>query len=143
LPTDAESAERPRLTEEQVIADGGWHPRYARTVAIATDGDYGLALVDGNGDGAELEDEIWMHRDGAWIGQSSSGAGPLDHMPSLTTWWPVEDVCYAYGRAHGRSSVVLSLAGQRHDIPVGRHGVWAFVKVLRVAHRYQSPELVG
>jgi hypothetical protein len=72
------ASERPRLTEEHIIAEGGWHPRYARTVAIATDGDHGLALVDGNGNGAELENEIWLFSDGEWVGGSSSGAGPLD-----------------------------------------------------------------
>jgi hypothetical protein len=138
-----EPAERPRLTEEQVIAQGGWHPRYARTVAIAADGDYGLALVDGNGDGAELENEIWLFSDGAWVGGPSSGAGPLEYLRSLTTWWPVKNVCFAFGGAPGRSSVTLSLAGQQYDVPVSRSGAWAFVTMLTETHSYDAPELVG
>jgi hypothetical protein len=42
------------LSEEDVIACGGWHRGYARVLAVASDGDYGFAVVDGNGDGAEL-----------------------------------------------------------------------------------------
>jgi hypothetical protein len=52
----------PSLTEEEVLAHGGWHPRYARVLAVAGDGDYGdygFAVVDGNGDGADLDAEMW------------------------------------------------------------------------------------
>lgn len=43
------------LTAAEVIVSGGWHPRYARVIAIASDDGYGFALVDGNGNGNELE----------------------------------------------------------------------------------------
>jgi len=49
--------DHPALTGDEVLAHGGWHPRYARVLAIASDGGYGFAVVDGNGDGAELEAE--------------------------------------------------------------------------------------
>ncbi len=135
------ATERPRLTAERVIAVGGWHPRYARVLAIATDGDYGFALVDGNGDGAELEEEILIFAEGAWGGRSSSGAGPLDHLGSLHTWWPIEDVCFAYGRAPGRQAVSLCFAGQRHDIPISDHAIWAFAKAVTGRHGHDSPVL--
>ena len=45
------------LTEQDVTAGGGWHPCYARVLATASDGDYGFAVVEGNGDGAEFEAE--------------------------------------------------------------------------------------
>ena len=61
------------LTAAEVIAKGGWHPRYARVIALASDDGYGFALVDGNGDGSELEAEAWAWRDGAWHGSGSSG----------------------------------------------------------------------
>jgi hypothetical protein len=47
--------EHPGLTEQEVLTHGGWHPRHARVLAVTSDGDYGFALVDGNGDGAGLE----------------------------------------------------------------------------------------
>lgn len=65
------------LPPEEVIARGRWDPRCARVLAIADDEDYGFALVDGNGDGAELEAEAWIWEGGTWTGAGSSGAGPL------------------------------------------------------------------
>jgi hypothetical protein len=41
--------------------------RYAHVLAVASDGDYGFALVGGNGDGAELEAETWI-----WDGSTLS-----------------------------------------------------------------------
>ena len=58
----------PSLTEEEFLAHGGWHPRYARVLAVASDGDYGFAVVDGNGDGADLEAEMWQWDCGNWDG---------------------------------------------------------------------------
>jgi hypothetical protein len=47
------------LTAAEVIAKGGWHPCYARVIALSSDDGYGFALVDGNGDASELEAEAW------------------------------------------------------------------------------------
>ncbi len=41
--------DHPGLSAHEVLARGGWHPRYARFLAVASDGDYGFAVVDGNG----------------------------------------------------------------------------------------------
>jgi len=43
------------LSPDVVIRYGGWDPRYARVLLIEHDDDQALILVDGNGDGAELE----------------------------------------------------------------------------------------
>jgi hypothetical protein len=120
----------PPLSEEDVLATGGWHPRYVRVLATASDGDYGVAIVDGNGDGAELEEEAWLwdDADGRWAGGSSSGAGPLDHLATIQTGGQVGDASYAYGRAAARSSVRIRFGGQAFEVPVGPHGVWAFIK---------------
>jgi hypothetical protein len=101
-------AEHPGLTEEEVIARGGWHPGYARVLAVASDGDYGFAVVDGNGDGAELEAETWIWDGGHWAGASSSGAGPLDHLGPLQTGGQIGDAYFAYGRAPGRREIIIS-----------------------------------
>jgi hypothetical protein len=50
----------------EVVARGGWHPRYARVIAVASAGDHGFALVDGNDDGSELEAEHWLWHEGSW-----------------------------------------------------------------------------
>lgn len=64
------TARHPPLTAEEVIAGGGWHPRYARVIALASDDGYGFALVDGNGDEAS-----WRQRPGPG-GTAPGDAGP-------------------------------------------------------------------
>ena len=51
------------LSAQTVIESGGWHPRYARVLLILQLGDEALVLVDGNGDGAEVESEQWFLTD--------------------------------------------------------------------------------
>jgi hypothetical protein len=116
------------LTPHDVLAGGGWHPRYVRVLAVASDGDYGVAVVDGNGDGAELEEEAWLWDEGRWTPGSSSGAGPLGTLGAIQTGGQVGEGSYAFGRAPGRPSVTISFGGQTFEVPVGPHGVWAFIK---------------
>lgn len=120
--------EHPGLSEADVIARGGWHPRYVRALATASDGDFGLAVVDGNGDGAELEEELWSWDDGTWAPGSSWGAGPLERLESIRTGGELGSARFAYGRAPGRRSVTISFDDHLHDVPVSRAGVWAFIK---------------
>jgi hypothetical protein len=121
--------DHPALTSAEVIADGGWHPRYARVLAIASDGDYGFALVDGNGDGAELEAEAWIWDDGTWSGAGSFGAGPLDNLGSVRTAGHLGPAYFAYGSAPGRQTITIGFDGHHHQVPVSRDGAWAFIKI--------------
>jgi hypothetical protein len=132
--------EHPGLTEADVIARGGWHPRYARVLALASEGDHGFAVVDGNGDGAELEAELWWWEDEAWTSGSSSGTGPLDGLASFQAGGEPGVICFAYGWAPGRGSVTMSYDGRLRDVPVSRHGVWAFVSGSPTASEF--PRLV-
>jgi hypothetical protein len=121
----------PALTAEDVVSTGGWHPRYVRVLATASDGDYGIALVDGNGDGAELEEEAWLWDDGQWRGGSTGGAGPLDFLGAIHPGGVIGEVgeaTYAYGRAQGLESVRIRFGGETYEVPVGPQGVWAFIK---------------
>lgn len=116
------------LTAAEVLAGGGWHPRYARVIALASDDGYGFALVDGNGDGSELEAEHWTLWDGTWGCEASSGAGPLDGVgPIRTGGQTSETAWFAYGSAPGRDAVTIAFDGGLHQVPVGEHGVWAFI----------------
>lgn len=54
------------LTTTEVLALGGWHPRYARVIAVASAGAHGFARVDGNGDASELEAKHWLWHEGSW-----------------------------------------------------------------------------
>lgn len=65
------------LSTADVAARGGWHPRCVRVIAVASAGDYGFALVDGNGDGSELEAEHWL-----W----QKGPGSRGAHPALARW---------------------------------------------------------
>lgn len=117
------------LTPEVVIGRGGWDPRHARVLAIADDQDYGFALVDGNGDGAELEAEAWIRDGGTWTGAGSSGAGPLSRLGPVRTGGHIRDACFAYGSAPDSQSVTIDFDGRLHQVQVSRHAVWAFIKV--------------
>jgi hypothetical protein len=121
--------DHPGLSGNEVLARGGWHPGYARVPAVASDGDYGFALVDGNGDGAELEAEIWAWDSEAWAGAGSSGAGSLDTLGAVQADGQIGGACFAYGGAPGRRSITISFDDRLHEIPVSPDGVWAFIKV--------------
>lgn len=47
------------LSGRALISAGGWHRRYARVLLVQQLGDEAIVLVDGNGDGAEVEAENW------------------------------------------------------------------------------------
>ena len=117
--------------------------RYARVLAVASDGDYGFALVDGNGDGAELEAETWIWEDGTWTGAGSSGAGPLSTLRPLQAADHADDACYAFGSAPGHRSITISLDGHPYHVPVSQHAVWAFVKIRTNPHSRGLPSLTA
>lgn len=118
------------LTTAEVIACGGWHPRYARVIVVASAGDHGFALVDGNGDGSELEAEHWRWHEGSWEPGGSSGVGPLDTIGSLCSGGQVGDSAwFAYGSAPGENTVTIAFDGRSHHVPVGSYGVWAFTGI--------------
>jgi hypothetical protein len=139
--TRAAPMEHPGLAEEDVIAHGGWHPRYIRVLATASDGDQGFAVVDGNGDGAELEAELWLWEDGTWTAGSSSGAGPLDSLGLIQTGGQAGSTYFAYGRALERRSITVRFDQRLHEVPVSRHGVWAFIKTSADPGRSETPRL--
>jgi hypothetical protein len=121
--------DHPGLAEQDVIAHGGWHPRYTRVLTVASDGDYGFVLIDGNGNGAELEAETWIWHGGNWVSAGSFGVGPLDQLGPSQTGGQIGNAYFAYGSAPGRQSISIDFDGRHHQVPVNRHGVWSFIKV--------------
>jgi hypothetical protein len=117
------------LTAEEVLAKGGWHPRYARVIAVTSDGDYGFALIDGNGDGQELEAEAWTWQEGTWMANGSSGAGPLSGVGPVRSGGQIDNAYFAYGSAPGQQVISISFDGRLYPTPVNRHGIWAFIKI--------------
>lgn len=64
------------LNHEAALRLGGWDPRYA--VLLATDARDGVAaaLVDTNGDGADIDiDQYQQRADGVWVELSSGNCG--------------------------------------------------------------------
>jgi hypothetical protein len=122
------------LTAEAVIHVGGWHPRYARVLLIEHDEQDAVILVDGNGDGAELELEYW-HRgeDGRWQGGSTSGYGTLASLPILQAWNAGPFVA-AVGRTQPNAEVTVAYAGEVYRRRASEFGTWGFV------HAADSPE---
>jgi hypothetical protein len=126
------------LSPDAVIRYGGWDPRYARVLLIARDGDLALALVDGNGDGAELEVEYWHHYDGGWHPGASSGYGPLASMAPVNTWNAGELVC-ALGRGSPGSHVHIAYGDRTYTREANDFGVWGFVHEADSPHEDETP----
>jgi hypothetical protein len=71
---------------DTAIAVGGWHPRFARVLDVQVDGDAAAALVDANGDGADLNVDVYIRDgDGRWT-QVASGNGSVSGHGVLATW---------------------------------------------------------
>lgn len=69
------------LDAETVLEVGGWDTRFAVVRAVRTLGDAAAAVVDANGDGADINLEHFRRSDGRWTLSSSSG-GAGDHARS-------------------------------------------------------------
>ena len=115
------------LSADAIIKIGGWHPRYARVLLIEHDGADAVVLVDGNGDGAELELEYW-HRgsDGTWSGGSSSGHGGLDFLPSSQSW-NAGPFVVALGRVAPATQVTVEYGGHTYYRTASQLGIWGFI----------------
>ena len=116
------------LSADSIVSAGGWHPRYARVLLIEHDDDDALVLVDGNGDGAELELEYW-HRDadGSWLGGSTGGHGSLDSLPSTQSWDAGHFVC-ALGRVAPGTDVTVEYGGHAYHRAANEFGVWGLIR---------------
>ena len=132
------------LTTAEVVALGGWHPRYVQVIAVASAGGSGFALVDGNGDGSELEAEHWLWHQGSWQPRGSSGVGPLDAIGLLHSGGHADDSAwFAYGSAPGQDTVTIAFDGRNHQVPVGNYGVWAFAGLSADPGRRDEPALAS
>jgi len=136
------AADPTNLTEDLVIASGGWNPAFARVVLIVADADVAIVLVDGNGDGVELEMEYWNKNEDGWVGGSSSGYGPLGGIRSMNRWDAGSMVC-AVGGGDPGETVLLRYDGEVCECTVNQFGLWGFVR--KVEHKdvkHRLPELL-
>jgi hypothetical protein len=102
-----------------------------------------VVLVDGNGDGAELELE-YRHRDidGFWRGGSTSGHGSLDTLPRAQSWNAGEFVA-ALGRVDPGATVSLEYGGHVYHCRASESGVWAFIHAANSARSGDLPAVVA
>jgi hypothetical protein len=114
------------LSSETIIRAGGWHARYARVLLIEHDDHHAVILVDGNGDGAELELEYWHRDDGLWYGGSSSGHGSLAFLSAFQAW-NAGDFVAAVGRARPNTEVSVQYGRQAYRRRTSELGIWGFV----------------
>jgi hypothetical protein len=80
-------------------------------------------LVDGNGDGAEVESEHWLRTDDGWVGAISGGIGPFDRRP-LWTWGWRGGSAYVVGCADPGQSVSVDWLGEVRSATANELGIW-------------------
>lgn len=99
---------------------GGWDPRYAVVLAAAARDGVAAALVDTNGDGAEINlDQYEQAADGRWEGVSS---GNCDDGGAFATGF----MALAWGRATPRATVTVEFHGATHTVGATDQGWWMF-----------------
>jgi hypothetical protein len=115
------------LSPDTVVGEGGWNRNFARVLLIEEHDGQAVVLVDGNGDGAELELEYWA-REGAtgWVWQSSSGYSGLGSLGPADTWTTGTYVV-ALGKVEPGANVRLTYAGSTHSRQANEFGIWGFI----------------
>ena len=131
------------LTADALIVAGGWNTAYARVLLIEHDDHDAVILIDGNGDGAELELEYWQREaDGIWHGGSTSGHGSLDDLPAAQSWHAGPFVA-AVGRADPLAEVGVAYGGQVYRRRANEFGIWGFVHTADSADPGELPAVTA
>jgi hypothetical protein len=95
------------LDAAAVLRLGGWDSRYARVLFAATHDDVDIALIDSNGDVADLDldlDRFTHSPNAVWQAGSSEAAG------TEGAGWSFE-VIYLYGRGVAGSAIRVEYRG--------------------------------
>lgn len=113
-----------KLDDRFVINAGGWDPRYAVTLAVASYQGVGAALIDTNGDERDVDLDIYqLDANGVWQTVSSSGgAGESGGFLS-------DRIAVCTGRTEPGLIVDIEYSGQRHSVRASAMGWWLFVTV--------------
>lgn len=126
------------LDEQDAITLGGWDARYAVVLAVATRGPVAAAIVDTNGDDADVDLDVYsLGHDGAWVAGSSGnggvGGGSSDSEIATISGW-----------AAPGSTVTVEHGGTRYDVVTAPTGCWLFVApsdgVDEIPRLVQQPE---
>lgn len=119
-----------------VLRAGGWDPRYAVTLAVASHDGVGAALIDTNGDDVDVDLDMY-ERDftGVWREGASSGVGNVGAFLS-------GNAAVAWGRAAPGLVVDIQYSGQRYQVVTAETGWWLFV-ALAVSGSDDLPIYIG
>ena len=100
---------------------GGWDPRYAVTLATAARAGVAAALVDTNGDGADVDlDQYEQTADGHWVEVSS---GNCDESGAFSTG----SMALAWGRTEPGAAVRVEHQAAEYTVEATDQGWWMFV----------------
>ena len=109
------------LDPSEVLRLGGWDARYAVVLATATRGGVAAALVDTNGDGADVNLDQYEHgADGRWLEVNSGNCGETG---SFSTGL----MALAWGRVDPRATVRVEYRATRYTVEASDDGWWTFV----------------
>jgi hypothetical protein len=108
------------LGADDALALGGWDERYARVLATAVWGDVAAAIVDSNGDGADIDLDLYE-----WVGNiwqrtisgnvSDDGSGYMG------------GIVYLFGRATPGTTVRVDHNTTVESVDVSSDGWWLYL----------------
>ena len=100
---------------------GGWDSRYAVVLVTAARDGVAAALVDTNGDGADVDlDQYEEGVDGRWVEVAS---GNCDETGAVATG----SMAVAWGRATARAAVTVEFQAATYTVVATDGGWWMFV----------------
>jgi len=109
------------LDAEAAISTGGWDARYAVPLAVASHGGIAAALIDTNGDVADIDlDEYERGADGHWRGLVS---GNVDERGAHWSY----RIASTWGQADPGAHVEIEYLGHSHSVVASRSGWWLLI----------------
>jgi hypothetical protein len=106
---------------------GGWDRRYARVVRVFATDDVALALVDTNGDNAEVMAEAWQRDEDQWSPASSTSFGSIGSNQSGWAAARSGRVVWAAGERQPDTIVHVRYLSGVHDVLADDQGLWGWV----------------
>lgn len=110
------------LDRSTALAAGGWDPRYAVALVVATHDGVGAALIDTNGDGGSIDLDCYtLGADGHWVEGPSGGPHDEDDMGGSA------DLVAIWGRAAPGTPIDVDYLGERRTTVADAAGWWMAV----------------
>ena len=106
---------------EWALQAGGWDPRYAAVLVVASRGDIAAALIDTNDDGADIDlDQYARDADGHWTEGISGSAGD-----SGSSW--SQRIVAIWGQGAPGATIEIEYNGHRELVVASATGWWLFI----------------